>query len=311
MKSTTIAIDVAKNVFEIAVSQRPGRVSETHRLSRAKLLRFFARRPACTVVLEACTSAHHWARQLRELGHQPVLLPPSYVRPYVRRDKTDSADAQAILEAFRNEAIQPVPVKTVSQQTLTALHRLRSQWLADRTARLNTVRGLLREFGLFIPMGARHVVPAVWTLIEDAESSLPEALRLCRWPRPVWRSEISKNAFEPVSSNSRRWPDKCPRSSVSGRSLVWPAQRHGARRIRRRRPALQDRPPVRQLLRPDAVRTLERPSPPFGAHQQAGQFVPAHAPGPRRPRLPLGGEKTRTTRSAANVGAGEAARTWS
>lgn len=178
MKNTTIAVDVAKNVFEIAVSTRPGKVSETHRLSRAKLLPFFARRKESTVVLEACTSAHHWARKLRELGHLPVLLPPAYVRPYVRRNKTDRADAVAILEAFRNKQIHPVPVKTIPQQTLTALHRLRSQWLADRTARLNTVRGLLREFGFFIPAGARQVVPAVWELIEGDESGLPDALHL-------------------------------------------------------------------------------------------------------------------------------------
>lgn len=176
MKGTTIAIDIAKNVFELAVSPRPGKVSETHRLSRAKLLMFFARRPASTVVMEACTSAHHWARELRMLGHRPVLLPPAYVRPYVRRSKTDHADAVAILEAFRNEEIHPVPVKTVAQQTLTALHRLRSQWLADRTARLNTVRGLLREFGFFIPVGARKVVPAVWELIDNEGNGLPEAL---------------------------------------------------------------------------------------------------------------------------------------
>lgn len=177
MENTTIAIDVAKNVFEIAVSHRPGKVSEAHRLSRTKLLPFFAQRPSCRVVLEACTSSHHWARKLKELGHQPILLPPSYVRPYVRRDKTDAADARAILEACRDESIQPVPVKTVAQQTLTSLHRLRSQWLSDRTARLNTVRGLLRELGFFIPVGARQVVPAVWELVEDAESGLPEALR--------------------------------------------------------------------------------------------------------------------------------------
>lgn len=177
MKNTTIAIDVAKNVFEIAVSVRPGKVSETHRLSRAKLLAFFAQRTPSTVVMEACTSAHHWARELRKLGHHPVLLPPAHVRPYVARNKTDRADAYAILEAFRNEGIHPVPVKTVPQQTLTALHRLRSQWLADRIARVNTLRGLLREFGLFIPVGAGHVVPAVWELIENSESDLPDALR--------------------------------------------------------------------------------------------------------------------------------------
>ena len=95
----------------------------------------------------------------------------------MRRCKTDQADARAILEAFRNEEIHPVPVKSVPQQTLTALHRLRSQWLSERIARLNTVRGLLREFGVFLPVGAHHVVPRVWELVEDADSGLPEALR--------------------------------------------------------------------------------------------------------------------------------------
>lgn len=177
MKRTTIGVDLAKNVFEIAISPRAGKVSSCRRVSRAKFLRFFAQRPASVIVLEACSSAHHWARQLRALGHEPVLLPPAYVRPYVRREKTDSADARAILEAFRNEEIKPVPVKSVAQQSMAALHRLRARWLEARTARLNTVRGLLREFGFFIPVGARHVVPRVRELIEDSDSGCPDVLR--------------------------------------------------------------------------------------------------------------------------------------
>ena len=106
-----------------------------------------------------------------------VLLPPHHVRPYVRGNKTDRTDAKGILEASRNEDIRPVPVKTVAQQVLTSLHRLRSGWMTERTARLNTLRGLLRELGVFIPVGARQVVPAVWALIEDADSDLPDALR--------------------------------------------------------------------------------------------------------------------------------------
>lgn len=111
------------------------------------------------------------------LGHRVVLLPPYHVRPYVRRNKTDRTDAKGILEASRNEDIHPVPVKTVSQQVLTSLHRLRSGWMSERTARINCLRGLLRELGVFIPTGARQVVPAVWALVEDADADVPDTLR--------------------------------------------------------------------------------------------------------------------------------------
>jgi transposase len=177
MKHTTIAVDLAKNVFELAVSDRPGKVRERHRLPRAQLQRFFLRRPAATVLMEACGSAHHWGRELQKLGHQVILLPPHTVRPYVLRNKTDRSDAKAILEAARNVDLHPVPIKSVPQQALTALHRLRSTWMTTRTARLNTLRGLLREFGIVIPLGARQVVPQVETLLEDADSALPHPLR--------------------------------------------------------------------------------------------------------------------------------------
>jgi transposase len=104
-------------------------------------------------------------------------LPPHAVRPYVPRNKTDRTDAKGILEAFRNQAIHPVPVKSVSQQALAALHRLRSRWMATRTSRINTVRGVLREFGLPIPIGSRQVVPAVRSALGDADSGLPDAIR--------------------------------------------------------------------------------------------------------------------------------------
>jgi transposase len=177
MKHTTIAVDLAKHVFELAVSDRPGRVRERHRIPRAQFRRFFVQREAATVLLEACGSAHYWGRELQSLGHQVVLLPPHAVRPYVVRNKTDRSDAKALLEAARNTDLHPVPIKSIPQQTLTALHRLRSMWLAARTARLNTLRGLLREFGVVIPIGARQVLPAVELLLEDADSAVPHALR--------------------------------------------------------------------------------------------------------------------------------------
>ena len=120
MQQTTIAVDLAKSVFQVAVSHHTGRVDEEHRLTRARFLRFFAQRPAATVLLEACGSAHHWARTLEQLGHTVQLLPPHETRRYVRRNKTDRADAKALLEAARNEEIHPVPVKSVSQQAVAS-----------------------------------------------------------------------------------------------------------------------------------------------------------------------------------------------
>lgn len=130
-----------------------------------------------TVVMEACGTAHFWGREARVHGHRVVLLPPHAVRPYVPRNKTDGADAKGLLEAVRNEAIRPVPVKSIDQHVLAGLHRLRSAWMATRTARLNTLRGLLRELGFAIPLGARQVVPAVKALLSEVESGLPAALR--------------------------------------------------------------------------------------------------------------------------------------
>jgi transposase len=174
---TRIAVDVAKSVFEVAVSVRPGQVARRERLTRDRFLPFMAQQPSATVVMEACGSSHHWGRKLRALGHQVLLLPAHHVRPYVRGNKTDRSDAKGILEASRNADIHPVPVKSVAQQVLTSLHRLRSGWMRERSARLNALRGLLRELGLFIPVGAKNVIPALWTQLEDADSEIPDALR--------------------------------------------------------------------------------------------------------------------------------------
>ena len=118
MKHRTIAVDLAKSVFEIGISEQPGRMEKTHRLGRARLLRFMAKQQRATILMEACGSAHYWGRRFRELGHEVVLLPPAYVRPYVLRNKTDRSDVKGLLEAHRNSAIRPVPIKNESQQQL-------------------------------------------------------------------------------------------------------------------------------------------------------------------------------------------------
>lgn len=161
MDATTVGIDLAKNVFEIALTDARGHIVERQRLSRAHFDRFFVNRPPCRIVMEACGSAHHHARSLSSQGHQVILLPAQYARAYVRRNKTDAADATALIEASRCPDIRPVPIKSVDQQALQQLHRLRSQWMATRTARINFLRGCLREFGVGIPVGAQRAVEAV------------------------------------------------------------------------------------------------------------------------------------------------------
>ena len=163
--------------YQIAISTRPGKITGTRRLNRDQMLQFFATQPKSWVFMEACGTAHYWGRKIQEFGHDMVLLPPHQVRPYVRGNKTDRTDARGIIDAGGNEDIYPVPIKTMNQQQMTALHRMRSRWMTERTKRLNSLRGLLREFGVFIAAGARNVVPVVWQAIEDADSGVPDGLR--------------------------------------------------------------------------------------------------------------------------------------
>ena len=178
MNTTMVAVDLAKDVFEVACANRAGRVVDRKRLTRRQFERFLDTLTAGTdVIMEACATAHYWGRrcQAHDLGVR--LLPPQYVRPYVRRNKTDRADVEALLEASRCGDIRPVPVKTIEQQTLQAVHRVRTQWQTARVARINAMRGLLREHGHAIPVGARTVLRRVTAILEDADAELPELLR--------------------------------------------------------------------------------------------------------------------------------------
>ena len=202
MEHTTIAVDLAKSVFQVAVSHQPGRVDEERRLSRDRFLAFFAQRPPATVLLEACGSAHYWARQLQPFGHAVRLLAPHDVRPYVRRNKTDRTDAKGLLEANRNEEIHPIPVKSIAHQAIASLHCLRSTWLATRTARLNTIRGLLREFGILFP--SAHTTSCrpsahCWPNRPPCRCSCTR-----RSPRRVTRLTCSRRTCAPSSGSSRR-----------------------------------------------------------------------------------------------------------
>lgn len=177
MPIVTIAVDLAKTVFELAAADGAGKIVERRRLNRAQFERYFENRECAHVVMEACGSAHYWGRRFEAQGMRVSLLPPHYVRAYVRRNKTDSADATALLEAARASDIVPVRVKSVEQQGLQSLHRLRSGWRATCTARINTLRGLCKEFGVIAPLHNRGVAELRRRLAEE-DVGIPEFLRL-------------------------------------------------------------------------------------------------------------------------------------
>ena len=177
MDGTTVAVDLAKTVFEVAVANERGQIIDRKRLGRAQFARFLETQSPARVVMEACGTAHYWGRVAQNHGHEVTLLPPVYVRPFVRRNKTDRADAEALVDAARADRIPAVPVKRVEQQALVGVHRVREQWVTTRTARINTLRGLLREHGLNLPSGARAAVQQAVPALLDAATALPATLR--------------------------------------------------------------------------------------------------------------------------------------
>lgn len=152
MNATALAIDLAKDAFELALADDSGRILDRKRLPRGKLLQAQVNRPPMTVVMEACSSAHYWARRFAALGHRPVLLPAQHTKGFVRGSKTDRSDAAELVPAHAVGGIRPVPVKAAEQQGVQGLHRIRAHHKHQRTASINQVRGLLREFELVIPV---------------------------------------------------------------------------------------------------------------------------------------------------------------
>ena len=172
-----VGVDLGKTVFQLCIADGRWRIVDAKRLSRPQFEHFFVNRNVALVVMEACATAHHWARWLQGLGIQVQLMPAQYVRAYVRRNKTDAADAAALLEAARCAEIRPVRVKSVEQQALQTLHRTRAIWVATRTARINALRGFCREFGIAFAQGAKRGIDQITQVVADAESALPALLR--------------------------------------------------------------------------------------------------------------------------------------
>ena len=178
MKVTTVGVDLAKNVFQVHAVDERGKVVVRKQLKREQVALFFARLSPCLIGMEACASAHHWARKLQGFGHTVRLVAPQFVKPYVKANKNDAADAEAICEAVSRPSMRFVAVKTVAQQALLAMHRVRQGFIKARTAQANQIRGLLGEYGLVIPQGIGNIAKRVPSLIEDASNELPGTFRV-------------------------------------------------------------------------------------------------------------------------------------
>jgi transposase len=174
---TTVGLDLAKNVFHLIGCNERGKEVKRKMLKRGQVLAYFANLPPCLIGMEACASAHYWARQLKDLGHEVRLIPPQHVKAYVRGNKNDYNDARAIAEAVRRPDMRFVAVKTVEQQDVQALHRLREARVGERTALCNQMRGLLAEYGIVLPQGVGAVRKRVPELLEEAENGLSDFFR--------------------------------------------------------------------------------------------------------------------------------------
>src|SRR3974390_3768096 len=176
---TTIGLDIAKSVFQVHGVDADGQVVLRRKLKRRYVVAFFEKLAPCLVGIEACASSHHWARQLQALGHNVRLMPPAYVKPYVKRQKNDRADAEAICEAVSRANMRFVPTKRPEQQTGLVLHRTRHLFIRQQTSVINAIRAHLAEFGITAPVGRRGVEELLRIVADPSDKRLPEVVRAC------------------------------------------------------------------------------------------------------------------------------------
>lgn len=174
---TTIGLDLAKSVFQVHAVDEMGSVVMRKRLRRSQVLAFFAEIPPCLIGLEACATAHYWARELIALGHETRLMPPNYVKAYVKRNKHDVADAEAICEAVRRPSMRFVPIKTAEQQSALMMHRARDLLVRQRTMLVNALRGHLAEFGLIEAQGLHKVAKLIAIVTNENDGRVPDIAR--------------------------------------------------------------------------------------------------------------------------------------
>ena len=237
MKITTIGIDLAKNIFQLHGVDERGKPAARRAMKRDDMLPYFANLEPCLIGMEACGSAHHWARKLIALGHTVKLMAPQFVKPYVKSNKNDARDAEAICEAVTRPNMRFVPLKNVEQQAELSIHRARQGFVKARTAQGNQIRGLLSEFGIVIPKGIAHVYKRIPEILEDGENSghdrqlrprpkatepEPALQKLASW----WRADSASCKPATTFKASRSWVrSKFDNSSrPNWLSGTWPAR---------------------------------------------------------------------------------------
>ena len=174
-----IGLDIAKNVFQVHGVDGDGRIVVRQQLKRGRVLAFFKKVHPCKVGIEACASSHHWAREITALGHGVRLMPPAYVKPFVKRQKNDAADAEAIAEAVQRPSMRFVPINTPDQQAGMVLYRTRHLYVRQMTAIINALRAHLAEFGIVAPQGRGGVEQLVAVIEDRRDARIPELVRTC------------------------------------------------------------------------------------------------------------------------------------
>ncbi|MCP4381441.1 MAG: IS110 family transposase [Hyphomicrobiales bacterium] len=173
MNVTTVGLDLAKNVFQVHGIDSTGKVIVRRSLRRRQMIPFFGRLDPCLIGMEACGTSHYWAREIAKFGHEVKLMPPAYVKPYVKRGKTDAGDAEAIAEAVRRPTMRFVAIKSAEQQSVLALHRTRDLLVGQRTQLVNMIRAQLAEFGIVLAKGIQHTLGLVDRLVEGVVPDIP------------------------------------------------------------------------------------------------------------------------------------------
>ena len=219
-----IGLDIAKNVFHIHGVDASGAPAVQRQLRRGQVEKFFAQLPPTLVGLEACGSAHHWARVIGSYGHQVRLMPPGYVKAYVKRNKNDGRDAEAICEAVSRPTMRFVPVKSVEQQATLAVHTTRALLVRQRTMVANALRGMLSELGIVAAQGVKGLRTLMQQLEQPSEA-IPELMRIALLPLArQWEALVRPSAR--WSSKSREPPRPIPRSEGHGPAVWWRRRRH-------------------------------------------------------------------------------------
>ena len=192
-KITLLGIDLAKNVFQLHGVDDKGKPVLRRKLTRNKLVEAMIKQPPCIVVMEACGGANHWYRKFKEMGHEVKLISPQFVKPFVKTNKNDRNDAEAIVEAASRPTMRFVSPKSIEQEDIQAVHRVRSRLVQERTALINQVRGLLAEYGIVVPKGINKIRAALPGILEDAENELSHFGR-----------QIFQDLYEEISAKDKR-----------------------------------------------------------------------------------------------------------